>query len=380
LYKKEKNMRNLFGKKGFTLIDLLIAVLIIGVLAAVALPRYQTAINKSRYAGLMPVAKAVKDTEEEVFMTKNDYTADLEELSVKVPGTINPANTATDGKITVQVVAGASAGQDYVKAVDNRNTDNVFVMYFDKSPRYPGEIHCEALTASEKAQQLCKSSGGGNTVTGTDGDYTTYVVEGTGNDAGPLGGGGPGINLENILAEIAELPHDGRTRQYMGETCSKVQTPGGSAPTNNCKSTYKGNSNYCSSNYMYGCAGSSFSSYYGGSSCMAGSSWSADVPDYACAGSSFTGSGVRCYADSVYGCVGSSFGNSSYCSARQAWGCYGSTFSGTGTYCTSTAENGCAGTTIQTGAYCEGQGCADATYEGTGCCKGDYCGSAPMCP
>ena len=180
------------NKRGFTLIELLVVVLIIGVLAAVALPQYQTAVNKSRYAGLMPLAKSVKDAEEEVFMTKADYTADLGDLAV-APGNIdeNNTSTATQGNVTLSVVAGASEGQDYVKAVDNRNADNTFIMYFARSPKYAGEIHCEAKTNNAKAQQLCKSYGPVGTVTNgadTTGSFTTYVLQGTGQNAEQSGG------------------------------------------------------------------------------------------------------------------------------------------------------------------------------------------------
>ena len=176
--------------KAFTLIELLVVVLIIGILAAVALPQYQTAVNKSRYAGLMPLAKSVKDAEEAQLMATGHYTSKLEDLSVQVPGTIDD-NTATTDHVTIELYNG-DGNYDFVKATDTRNPANTYVMYFAKSGNFKGEIHCEAEQNNDKAKQLCLSYGPtAGPFTGTDSGYDAYVLQGTGD--------GTGSGVSNIL-------------------------------------------------------------------------------------------------------------------------------------------------------------------------------------
>jgi len=70
---------------GFTLIELLVVVLIIGILAAIALPQYKKVVLKSRYAAIKDKTRAIYDAEQRYYLLHNSFTRNLAVLDIDIP-------------------------------------------------------------------------------------------------------------------------------------------------------------------------------------------------------------------------------------------------------------------------------------------------------
>ena len=77
------------AQKGFTLIELMIVVAIIGILAAVALPAYQTYADRAKFAEATLAATPLKSAISVAVQTKNPTAlADLVEKKLGIPANV----------------------------------------------------------------------------------------------------------------------------------------------------------------------------------------------------------------------------------------------------------------------------------------------------
>ena len=131
------------NKKGFTLIELLIVVLVIGILAVIAVPKYQTAVDKAKFSQLRHTTHAIANAENIYFLTHGQYTTSLKDLDISFSQGKFSGNSVTFKWGSCNLLSGG---------IPHCYISTPKVDYYV----YPSYIQCAAETSSKRAMTLCR--------------------------------------------------------------------------------------------------------------------------------------------------------------------------------------------------------------------------------
>lgn len=149
--------------KGFTLIELLVVVLIIGILAAVAVPQYQKAVEKSRATGALSLLKSIKQAQDVYILANGTETAPtLEDLDIELPPgeTVDIWDNGTNWQKVSSYFALAISNTDpHAVRLDAQGNILYYLAYY----RTRGDgYYCVVSAGHNEYIPLCQAMGGVN--------------------------------------------------------------------------------------------------------------------------------------------------------------------------------------------------------------------------
>ena len=168
-------------KRAFTLIELLVVVLIIGILAAVAVPQYQKAVGKAEAMRMMPVLEAVGKAQEIYFLANGSYATDISQLDIDLPAGGSISEGDEDRVFYPKFYCtGLTRGISltcYFPVKHPLHPLHLERYFFPLSDRHNAKLLCWALKTSANQQQICQSLGGVQEEYTGDNKYSLYVLD-----------------------------------------------------------------------------------------------------------------------------------------------------------------------------------------------------------
>ena len=336
------------NKKGFTLMELLIVIVIIGLLTSIALPMYKKAVEKSKVADALSVIDSVTKSEHNWYLVNNRYTKNFSDLDIDFT---DKDGNKPEGYLLKSNNYDFTLADKSIKASRNNKEYILFKSYED------GNIYCIPQT-----HYICQELGSS-------------------------------INRQTCEDTLDSLWHSTTSSCYVSEQERCVQEYGEELwnddfcgyenPPPHTK-IYEGQK--CVASSGYGCAyakienggvcevpptslGCNYITVSPGGKCIGavrtsgGGSWTH------CANSNFDGSIAECKGVNYCG-YESNFKNGSVCIGNSSKSCVSAHFTN-GSICYANAEGACHH-------YDEATG-SKTTYDETSCCCGACPDDAPKC-
>ena len=91
------------AQKGFSLVELMIVVVIIGVIAAIALPSYRNYVVKGNRAAAQAFMVEIANRQKQYLLDARSYAIDLATLGMTVPADVSKHYAACCGIVVVSV-------------------------------------------------------------------------------------------------------------------------------------------------------------------------------------------------------------------------------------------------------------------------------------
>jgi prepilin-type N-terminal cleavage/methylation domain-containing protein len=152
-------------KNGFTLIELLVVVLIIGILAAVAVPQYKKAVEKSRATQAITLLKSVAEAYKTNLMATGSHATTFDQLDIDIPfsGTTPWSDILRDAHSNADwsLQLGLTTKDDHTPSavifmgrISGKYTGTGFAYFIDgwEDPKYYlGGPHADTLSCMEQS-------------------------------------------------------------------------------------------------------------------------------------------------------------------------------------------------------------------------------------